>query len=454
MAKSTKPAYCIIGAGAAGLAALKALVSAGHDVTCFERGDRIGGHWHTDYEALHLITPRDSSGFLDSRMPDTYPMFPSRDQMRDYIVDYGISNGLTDHIRFSTEVVRTRPVNGDSGQGWLVTTSDGSTQRFDAVIVANGHLWDPDLPALAEGFTGVSLHSSEYTNTEDLKGRRVLVVGAGNSGCDLAVDAAQAGFTTSISIRGGRVYQPKTLYGRPRSELKLVAKLPVWFQERVLRELVRVALGNPESHRGLPRPASRNLFKNLPVVNSLLTYWIDHGRIRVTGEVVAINGGAVSFADGTTEDFDSILWASGFKVTLPFLEPSAVETSRGVPLRVAGGILPLNASRLFFVGLIAPRGPQLPVYSAQSELLLELLDLQEKVTEPLAEHFGGAQAATDQIDHLRHIWEKDMAKARRLVRRLRRRPPAAGALNQPVHSAVSDSAAPSAPRVDRTAEGP
>ncbi|GHE27541.1 hypothetical protein GCM10017673_32160 [Streptosporangium violaceochromogenes] len=402
-------------------------MSAGHDVTCFERTDRVGGHWHTDYEALHLITPRDSSGFADSKMPGTYPMFPSRDQMRDYIVDYGTSGGLTDHIRFSTEVIKVRPVDGDSGRGWLVTTSDGEVRRFDGVIVANGHLWDPELPALAGRFDGVSLHSCEYTNTQDLKGSRVLVVGPGNSGCDLAVDAAQAGLTTSISIRGGRIYQPKTLYGRPRSELRLVAKLPPLLQERVLRALVRVSVGDPESHRGLPAPDSRNLFENLPVVNTLLPYWIDHGRIRVVGEVVAIDGRTVSFADGTAEEFDSILWATGFKASLPFLAPSAVETSRGVPLRVAGGMLPLNAARLFFVGLIAPRGPQLPVYSAQSELLLDLLEVQERVPGPLAGHFGGAGAATDRIDHLRHLWEKDMARARRLALQLKRRhgPPAA-----------------------------
>ncbi|MCT9934452.1 NAD(P)-binding domain-containing protein [Planotetraspora sp. A-T 1434] len=451
MTKSTKPAYCVIGAGAAGLAALKALVSAGHDVTCFERSDRVGGHWHTDYEALHLITPRDSSGFADRGMPGTYPTFPSRNQMRDYIVDYGTSNGLTEHILFFTEVVEVRPVNGDSTQGWLVATSDGATRRFDGVVVANGHLWDPALPDLAGEFTGVSLHSSEYTNTRDLEGQRVLVVGAGNSGCDLAVDAAQAGFTTSISIRGGRVYQPKTLYGRPRSELKLVAKLPPRLQERVLRELVRIAVGDPESHRGLPKPDSRNLFENLPVVNSLLTYWIDHGRIRVVGEVVAIDGRAVSFADGTTEEFDSILWASGFKVSLRFLEPSALETRGGVPLRVAGGVLPLNAARLFFVGLIAPRGPQLPVYSAQSELLLDLLAVQEKVAKPLAEYFGGARAATDQIDQLRHVWARDMAKAGRLARRLKERPPAAGALHGPARSAFPESPV---RRADGATEGP
>src|SRR5215831_13068136 len=148
----TPSRYCVIGAGAAGVSALQQLRQAGYHVECFERSDRVGGHWHTDYEALHLIT-------------------------------------------FDTEIVSVSPEPSGQGPvgsaGWRVISSRGDEGTFDGVVVANGHLWDPYLPPVPGEYTGRQLHSGEYRNVADLDGDRVLVVGAGNSGCDLAVDVAQ-----------------------------------------------------------------------------------------------------------------------------------------------------------------------------------------------------------------------------------------------------------------------
>ena len=112
--------YCVIGAGAAGLAALQVLRDEGFAVDCFERSDRVGGHWHTDYDCLHLITPRGSSGFEGSPMPADYPLFPSRDQMRDYIVGFAADHDLGSHIRFNTEVTSVRPLDANGLAGWEV----------------------------------------------------------------------------------------------------------------------------------------------------------------------------------------------------------------------------------------------------------------------------------------------------------------------------------------------
>src|SRR3954470_15311939 len=146
--------YCLIGAGAAGLGALQVLRDEGFSVDCFERNDRVGGHWHTDYECLHLITPRDSSGFHGSPMPAAYPLFPSRNQMRDYIVGFAAEHNLGTHIALNTEVTEARPV----GDGWEVITADGARHRYDAVIVANGHLWNPFVPTYPGRFDGRVLH--------------------------------------------------------------------------------------------------------------------------------------------------------------------------------------------------------------------------------------------------------------------------------------------------------
>src|SRR6476646_2238883 len=140
----TDERLCVIGAGAAGLGTMEVLARHGIAFDCFEQSDRVGGHWHTDYESLHLITSRDVSGFVGFPMPADYPVYPSRDQMRAYLQSYADAKGLTSRIRFGTSVEEVRP-RGDSGEeGWDVRTSDGVTNHYDAVIVANGHLWDPN----------------------------------------------------------------------------------------------------------------------------------------------------------------------------------------------------------------------------------------------------------------------------------------------------------------------
>lgn len=414
----TRGIYCVIGAGAAGLGALQVLTDEGFSVDCFERNDRVGGHWHTDYDCLHLITPRDSSGFDGCPMPSEYPLFPSRDQMRDYILEFAARHGLGAHIRFNTAVTSARPLGANGLDGWEITTSDGERRTYDGVIVANGHLWDPFVPDYPGVFDGQVLHSGRYRHTGDLEGERVLVVGAGNSGCDLAVDAAQAGFRTTVSVRNGLVFQPKTLFGRSRSELPLLARLPVRAQERVTRALIDVALGRPERY-GLPAPATRNLHRNRPVVNGQLLHFIHHGRVCVAPGIERIDGHDVHFTDGTCRAFDTIVYATGFKVTLPFLEPTSLRWADGVPLRVAGMTLPVGLERLFFVGLAAPRGPQLPVYSAQARLIAKFMAAPAEFA-PSA-FLTRSSRPESRIDIPRHEWQRDIDRTHRRIARVLRR---------------------------------
>jgi cation diffusion facilitator CzcD-associated flavoprotein CzcO len=409
----------VVGAGAAGLGALQVLTAQGFDVDCYERSDRVGGHWHTDYESLHLITSRDVSGFDGFPMPPEFPVYPSRDQMRGYLESFADAFGLRRHITFDTEVTRVEPDGPTGENGWWVETSDGRRTRYDGVLVANGHLWNANLPDAAADFTGLSLHSSQYHSVDDVKGDRVLIVGAGNSGCDLAVDAANARLTTSISVRRGQVFQPKAIFGRPRAELTWLTRLPPVLQERVTRALVRVVVGPPEVYRGLPVPQTRNLNKQPPVVNNLLLYWIQHGRIDVVPGIRRIEGQVVHFLDGTAREFDTILWATGFRTSLPFLDPALLRWRNEVPLRVAGLTVPVGLQRLYFIGLAAPRGPQLPVYSQQAKLVTRLLRLTESGVSP-----AGAfdrQSPDDRIDIVRPIWNDQMRASARIVDALEKR---------------------------------
>ena len=410
----------MIGAGAAGLGALHVLRDEGFAIDCFERSDRVGGHWYTDYECLHLITPRDSSGFDGFPMPSEYPLFPSRDQMLDYILAFAAHHGLGADIRFNTAVTSARPLDATGLAGWEVTTSDGDRRSYDGVIVANGHLWDPFVPEYPGHFEGRVLHSGHYRNTGDLQGDRVLVVGAGNSGCDLAVDAAQAGHETHVSVRHGLVFQPKTLYGRPRSELPFLHRLPIRLQERVTRGLIDVAVGRPERY-GLPAPTSRNLHRNRPVVNAQLLHFIHHGRVRVAPGIARFDGHDVHFTDGTVRTIDTIVYATGFKATLPFLDPALVVAADGVPLRVAGMTLPVGLEQLYFVGLAAPRGPQLPVYSAQARLIAKFLTAQERSPVPLSATLARSSPPESRIDIPRHEWTRDMDRTQRRIAHILRR---------------------------------
>jgi thioredoxin reductase len=403
--------YCVIGAGAAGLATLDALLGAGFDVDCFERDATVGGHWHTDYESLHLITSRDVSGFVGFPMPAHYPVYPSRDQMRDYLQSYADARGLTDKIQFGVSVEEIRTTGADGLEGWDVRTSAGITTHYDAVVVANGHLREPNRPDYPGTFTGRSMHSSEYHSIDDIEGNRVLVIGAGNSGCDLAVDAANARLDSYISVRRGQTFQPKAIFGRPRAELRWLGKLPLALNERISRLLVDVVVGKPSAYAGLPMPETRNLNKQPPVVNNLLLYWIHHGRITVVPAVTGFEGRGVHFADGTSREFDTVLFATGFNVSFPFLDHDTLAWRDGVPLRTAGMVLPVGPENLYFMGLASPRGPQPPVYSMQAALLVRMLRIRERGGPPLARHFAAIEPAESRIDIVRKIWLKQMQRA-------------------------------------------
>jgi len=399
--------YCIIGAGAAGLAALKEMRDGGFNVDCFEKSARVGGHWNTDYDALHTITPRDSSGFDDFPMPKDYPLYPSREQVTAYLNAYADHFKLREHIQFNNEVTSITPLDKDGESGWQVHLSNGQNLEYAGVLVANGHLWDAKIPPIAQKFSGKSIHSGHYHNTFDIEGK-VLVVGFGNSGCDLAVDAAQARLNTSISIHRGQLFQPKTLFGMPRTELAFLNQLAPAQQNALLNTLILASLGNHDQYPGLPAPETYDLEQQPPVVNELLLYWIQHGRIKVRPGIQDINGKEVLFTDGRSETFDTILWATGFNVCLPFLDKSLLQWQNHVPLRTAGLVLPTTPESLYFIGLAAPRGPQWPTYNVQTKLVKKMLRLRESGVSGLAKTFARLQVADNRIDIVRRIWQENV----------------------------------------------
>jgi len=395
--------YCIIGAGAAGLAALKGLREAGFAVDCFEKTSRVGGHWNTDYDALHTITPRDSSGFDGFPMPSDYPLYPSRDQVVEYLNSYADHFGMREHIQFDCAVENITPLDDNGERGWQVRIESGKVREYQGVLVANGHLWDARFPEIARKFTGRSIHSGHYHNTQEIEGK-VLVVGFGNSGCDLAADAAQARFDTSISIHRGQVFQPKTIFGQPRMELSFLNALEPQQQNILLSALIFASTGGYQHYPGLPPPETYDLEQQPPVVNDLLLYWILHGRIKVRPGIEDIQGRDVTFSDGRKERFDTILWATGFNVSLPFLDKHLLQWQNAVPLRTAGMVLPTTLESLYFIGLSAPRGPQWPPYNIQTKLAEKMIRLRESGITGIASTFAKLQTPESRIDIVRRFW--------------------------------------------------
>ena len=402
------------------MAALQQLIEAGFEVDCYEKSDRVGGHWQHDYDSLHLITSRDMTHFEGFPMPAEYPHFPSRQQVVDYLQSYAREKGLYDIITFNTAVESLVPVGADGpvgSGGWRVTLSTGESLDYDGVLVANGHLTDQRIPNFPGNFTGKTVHSGSYRNTSDIEGDRVLVVGAGNSGCDLAVDAAQRHFKVDIVMREGVYFQPKMYFGVPRQQVDWLAHFAPDEVDLLSRLLAKVSIGEAKDYPGMPIPKARSLAEGRAVVNTLLPYWIHHGRIAVVPGIDRLNGNTVHFSDGTSKDYDTILWATGFHASVPFLDERLVERSNGVPLRYGAGIVPKGLEKLYYIGLTAPRGPQIPIYGVQAKRVIEMIKLHEGAGgfAPVGAYLSELQEASDVIDIVRSVWEEELADTDRLL---------------------------------------
>lgn len=154
------------------------------------------------------------------------------------------------------------------------------------------------------------------------------------------------------------------------------------------------------------------------MVNTLLPYWIQHGRVGVVPGIERFEGKTVHFTDGTAKEYDTILWATGFHSSVPFLDSSLVPRRKGAPIRYGAGIIPEGLEKLYYVGVIAPRGPQIPVYGMQTKLVATMIALHERAGDGganIGAYLSGLQESEDRIDIVRAIWEDQMADTKRLL---------------------------------------
>jgi hypothetical protein len=327
---SAGPTTCIIGAGISGLTAGKALSDRRLPYTCFEASDDVGGNWYfgnpngrsSAYQSLHIDTSRDGVSFRDMPMGEEYPDYPHHSEIREYLGRYADAFRLRERIRFQCAVEHAARLDGG---GWRIDLSDGSSERFDFLIVGNGHHWDPRYPDFPGSFDGETIHSHHYldpTTPLDLIGKRVLVVGIGNSAVDITSELSRKGVAQKvfISTRSGAWVMPKYLFGRPTDKVvKTNPRLPLKLQRWLAKPLPFIASGRMESF-GLPHP-NHGFLEAHPTVSSELLLRLGSGDAVAKPNVSELLGDRVRFEDGSTKSVDAIVYATGYKLTFPFFDP-------------------------------------------------------------------------------------------------------------------------------------
>jgi dimethylaniline monooxygenase (N-oxide forming) len=377
---TTLPSACVIGAGSSGIAAAKALHERGIPFDCFEKSDRIGGNWvfgntngmSSAYRSLHINTSRERMEYTDFPMPKSYPDFPHHTHIAEYFDDYVDHFGFRDKITFETGVERAER----DGEGvWTITLEGGERRRYDALLVANGHHWDPRWPEppFPGQFDGTQLHSHYYVDNADFADKNVLVVGIGNSAMDIAVESSFVARKTFLSSRRGAYILPKYLFGRPLDQIGVNAITPILpfaFRRAILMTMYRIGVGRVQDY-GLPEPDHR-LGEAHPTISADFLNRIAHGEMTWKPNVAALEGDSVRFEDGTVEQIDGIVWGTGYKVTFPFFDEEFLSAPDN-DLPLFRRVFKPGVENLAFIGLLQPLGAIMPLAEAQGRWLASYL---------------------------------------------------------------------------------
>jgi hypothetical protein len=435
----TESTYAIIGAGPAGLAVARNLDKRGIPFLGFEAGPTVGGLWNIDnprstvYRSAHLISSKRMTEFREFPMEDRVADYPHHTEVYRYFRAYAERFGLDARYEFGTEVTAVAPLDGTPERGWQVTTralkNGGAprTRTFRGVIIANGALSEPNRPRFEGSFSGRLMHAADYKDPAIFEDRRVLIVGAGNSGCDIVVDAVHRARFVGLSVRRGYHFVPKYIFGRPADTVGGRIKLPFPLKQRLDKVLLRCFTGNPQRF-GFPRP-DHDLYESHPIVNSLVLHHLGHGDIILFKDVARLDGETVVFRDDTRRDFDLVLTATGYKLHYPFIDRRHLNWQGTAPHLYLNAFHP-DYDNLFVAGLVEAAGLGWEGRNEQAELIARYIEGLEKRT-PAALAFrrlkrGGFPDMRGGVDYLKvdrmaYYVHKDTYRAtvRRHIRDLR-----------------------------------
>ncbi len=420
---------CIIGAGPSGLAAAKVLKENNISFDCFEKGSKIGGVWRykndnglsAAYKSLHINTNRMIMAYSDFPMPESYPMFPHHTDIIAYFESYAKHFGILDHFKFNTSVEKIEILN----TGFLVHFDNLESKKYDKIIIANGHHWNPRLPnpAFPGNFLGESIHSHSYKEVNQLTNKNVLIVGIGNSAVDIACEAARThSGNVVISSRSGAYIVPNWIWSVPFDSLAnpITAKLPLWLQRKLLGLTLWLARGKQEDF-GVPKP-NRPLLSEHPTLSQDLLNLSGRGLIKFKPDIERFEGKEVFFKDGSSQSFDLIIYATGYKVTFPFLRQiPAFDVEETNDIRLFKKVIHPDFENLYFVGLLQPLGAIMPLAEIQTKWIANLINKKanlpsndlmkkeiEKETTKLKERYKSSARHTLQVDF--HAYKTEIEK--------------------------------------------
>ena len=417
---------CVIGAGPSGLTAAKNCIENGLSVVVFEKNNRVGGNWvfnsktgHSSvYENTHLISSKSWSEFEDFPMPDDFPDYPNHIQLQDYFESYAKHFGVFEKIRFECSV---QHVSRETDGSWLVKWSDSSgniqSDHFEYLMVANGHHNVPKYPEYPGNYSGRYLHSHDFKGVdESWRDKRVLVIGAGNSACDIAVEAARITKSVDMSMRSPQWFFPKFIFGQPGDVFAARSRwLPKKLRQYGLKILVRIIQG-PYSSYGLPENTSLPLTTH-PTLNSDLMDYIRHGRIKPRKAIKSWDGLKVNFVDGTSNDYDIVCACTGFWTTFPFFDERFINFRDVKKVPLFRKMMHPEYQNLYFIGLFQPIGCIWPLADYQAKLAcMEILgryrrpkDIEAEIKREV-EHphfnFGPGQRHAMEVDY--HAFRKEL----------------------------------------------
>ncbi len=392
-----KKSVCVIGAGPSGITAAKNLLDEGHDVVVYDMGKEVGGNWvfneqvgHSSvFETTHIISSKTLSEYADFPMPSEYPDYPSHAHLASYFQSYAKHFNLYPNIQFNTLVQNCELL--DDMKWKVVTEYDGRIQEkiFDALAVCNGHHWLPRFPSYQGTFNGEFIHSHDVKRFSRFAGKKVLVIGGGNSACDVAVESSRVAMSVDLSWRRGYWIVPKFMMGKPADVFSVKIN---WLPRIIWQKLSALTLyfrNGKNSNYGLPEPDGQ-LGSHHPTINEDLFFTIRHGKIKPRVDIERLNGNEVVFKDGTSGVYDVIVACTGYIISHPFLKKELVNYSEGdVPLWLR--MIHPDIQSIYFIGLFQPLGCIWPGSELQSKIMARELagkwsrpsDLNKRIQEEL-----------------------------------------------------------------------
>ena len=435
----------MIGAGSSGIAAAQVLHARGIDFDCFEVGSEVGGNWRygndnemsSAYLSLHINTSRQLMEYATYPMPESLPDYPNHAQIAAYFDDYVDHFGFRDKISFRTEVTTVAPdphAPPESRYAVTIRPADGGepeTRHYENVLVANGHHWDPRWPEPAfpgaDTFPGEQLHAHYYKTPEPLTGKRVLVLGIGNSACDIAVESSRVAASTDLAMRRGAHIVPKFLFGVPTDHLtdSVIARGPLKLQQVLMAGMLRLTQGKVTNY-GLPEPDHAVLHAH-PTVSQDLLNRLGHGDLAVRPTIDRFEGSKVFFSDGSAGEYDVVIYCTGYKVSFPFLDDQVVRTDDN-HIDLYRRVVDPEHPGLYFVGLIQPLGAIMPLSEAQCEWVADLIsgvgalpsktEMRRQIAAydaNLTKRYVASKRHTIQVDF--HAYRAEIAKERKRSRK-------------------------------------